>query len=104
MEKLICRYPGKPVVIVTPLHRLNEDNPRGDGNKPHPTLPLSGYVDIIKEVARYYSLPVLDLFAESGLQPAVPVIRERFMPDGLHPSDAGSEILCDKIGHFLLRV
>ena len=105
MEKLICRYPGKPIVVVTPLHRsdVEETSPFGCG-KVHPTLPLSGYVDIIREVARYYSLPVLDLFAESGLQPAVPVIRERFMPDGLHPSDAGNEILCEKIAHFLLQM
>lgn len=52
--------------------------------------PLSGYVDIIKEVAGHYGLPVCDLFNESGMQPEVGIIREKYMPDGLHPSDAGS--------------
>ena len=58
-------------------------------------------MDIIKEVARWYSLPVLDLFASSGLQPRVPVIQEKYVPDGLHPNDAGHVILADKIAAFL---
>lgn len=97
---LIEKYPHSHIVIFTPLHRCNEDNPKGDGNKA-PTLPLKGYVDVIREVAEYYSLPVLDLFKESGLQPKVPVIKETYMPDGLHPCDAGYEVLSEKIINFL---
>ena len=65
---------------------------------------LSVYVDIIKEVARFYAIPVLDLFAVSGIQPRVPVIQERYVPDGLHPNDAGQRILADKIAHFLMTL
>ncbi len=101
--RLIERYPGALIVILTPLHRENEDDPRGDGNKAFPGAPLSTYVGIIRQVAEYYSLPVLDLFAQSGLQTRVPVIKQRYCPDGLHPNDAGHEILADKIGAFLLR-
>lgn len=101
---LIEKYPGTPIVVLTPLHRLNEDNIRGDGFKEHPTLTLKGYVDIIRQVAEYYSLPILDLFAASGLQPKVPVIQEKFMPDGLHPCDAGYDILANKITQFLKRL
>jgi lysophospholipase L1-like esterase len=67
-------------------------------------LTLKGYVDIIRQVAEYYSLPVLDLFAASGLQPKVPVIQEKFMPDGLHPCDAGYDILAGKITQFLKQL
>ena len=102
--KLLEKYPKADFLVLTPLHRLNEDNPRGDGNKAEATLPLSGYRDIIKTVAEYYSLPVLDLWAVSGLQPKVDVIREKFMPDGLHPSDAGYAILAERIGNFLLSL
>ena len=101
---LIEKYPGTPIVVLTPLHRLNEDNLRGDGFKEHPTLPLKGYVDIIRQVAEYYSLPTLDLYATSGLQPKVPVIQEKFMPDGLHPCDAGYDILTNKITQFLKQL
>ena len=94
------KYPDVPVVILTPLHRLNEDSPKGD-NKPAPVGTLKEYVNIIREVAEYYSLPVLDLFKESGLQPKIPVIQQKYIPDGLHPNDDGNAILAHKIARFL---
>ena len=94
------KYPGVPVVILTPLHRLNEDSPKGD-NKPEPVGTLKEYVNIIREVAEYYSFPVLDLYKESGLQPKVPVIQQKYIPDGLHPNDDGNAILAHKIARFL---
>lgn len=101
MQTLITRYPDAVIVFLTPLHRCNEDNPRGDGGKPEDVGVLSRYVDILRETARWYSLPVLDLFAVSGLQPRVPAIQSRYIPDGLHPNDAGHEILADRIASFL---
>lgn len=94
------KYPDVPVVILTPLHRLNEDSPKGD-NKPKPVGTLKEYVNIIREVAEYYSFPVLDLYKESGLQPKVPVIQQKYIPDGLHPNDDGNAILAHKIARFL---
>ena len=96
MNRLCERFYDTTVVIMTPLHRLTEDNPNGD-NKPEPVATLKEYVDIIRTVAEWYSLPVLDLFAASGIQPRVPVIRETYCPDGLHPNDAGHEKIADKL-------
>ena len=101
MRGLLERYVGKPVVILTPLHRLDEDNPFGDGRKPYRAHPLSVYREVLIEVARHYALPVLDLYATSGIQPNNPVSRERLCPDGLHPSDEGHAILARRIGLFL---
>ncbi|MBP3918403.1 MAG: SGNH/GDSL hydrolase family protein [Clostridia bacterium] len=100
MRSLIETYPEAVTVICTPLHRLNENDPRGDWKKVD-VAPLSVYVGILKKVAAYYALPVLDLWQMSGLQPAVPIIKDRYMPDGLHPNDAGHKILCARIGGFL---
>ncbi len=100
-QQLMTKYPGKVIVIATPLHRTNEDNVRGDGNKAEDVAPLKTYAEIIREVAEYYSLPVLDLFRVSGLQPKVQAHLEMFVPDGLHPNDAGHAILADRIGAFL---
>ena len=97
---LIERYPRAEIVFITPLHRLNENCPTGD-NKPKPVGTLKEYVDAIRRILEYYSIPVLDLYAESGLQPAVPIIQELYMPDGLHPSDAGNAILARRIIQFL---
>lgn len=96
--RLIEKYPGKPIVIVTPLHRIVENEIR---NKHGVLVTFKTYVDIIREVAEYYALPVCDLFKISGLQPLVPVIQERFIPDGLHPNDAGHEIIAARLGNFL---
>ena len=101
MDGLMSRYVGKPVMIVTPLHRLGEENPKGDSGKPASVAPLRVYRDILIAVAQYYALPVLDLYSVSGMQPANPACRERLMPDGLHPSDEGHAILARKIGLFL---
>lgn len=98
--KLIERYPDKLIVVVTPLHRWNENNPHGD-DKPNPVGTLQDYVQIIRQVAEFYSLPVLDLFASYGIQPCLTVHREMFVPDGLHPNDKGHEILANKFIKFL---
>lgn len=99
---LIETYPDAVIAVCTPLHRTNEDCPKGDGRKAYHYGSLKDYVAIIREVAEYYSLPVIDLFANSGIQPNVEVMREKFMPDGLHPNDAGHERMAHIIGNFLL--
>ncbi len=100
---LIKKYLGKPIVIMTPLHRTGETlNNAGCKGKGYGTL--REYVDIIREVAEYYSLPVLDLYATSGLQPEIPEIKEKYLPDGLHPSDEGYAIIADKLKKFLERL
>ncbi len=98
---LIERYPKSTIVILTPLHRIEENSPFGDGQKLQPGSPLSTYVDIIRKTAVYYDLPVLDLFAEPCLDPNVPLIQQCYLPDGLHPNDAGHRILADIIGEYL---
>ena len=96
MTSLIDRYPDADIVFMTPLHRAVEEQPG--------KLPLAGYVAIIREVAAYYALPVLDLYTTSGIQPKVKILREKFMPDGLHPNDAGAEKVADRLGNFLLSL
>lgn len=99
-QKLIKKYPKALIMFITPLHRLNENSEMNEIGIRN-SASLSEYVDIIKEVARYYSLPVLDLYAVGGLQPEVDVIRELYMPDGLHPNDAGAKIIAERIMGFL---
>ncbi len=93
--QLLEKYPAAQIVVLTPLHRGNETNPNKNGK----TLP--DYVAAIRRVAEYYSLPVLDLWATYGVQPAVPVMKETYMPDGLHPNDAGHALLAKRIISFL---
>lgn len=98
-RKLLNSYPQAEIVFLTPLHREGEEdttNPYGRSR-----MPLIRYVDAIIEVAGYYGLPVLDLFRTSGLQPNLPVIRDTYVPDGLHPNDAGAEKIAQRLLGFL---
>lgn len=97
---LIRKYLGKQIVIMTPMHRCNELSKRGDV-KIQDYGTLKDYIEIMREVAEYYSLPVLDLYANSGLQPAIKEIQETYIPDGLHPSDEGHKVIATKLEAFL---
>ncbi len=97
---LVKKYLGKPIVIITPLHRTGETL-NNCGCKVTGFGTLKEYVDIIREVAEFYSLPVLDLYATSGLQPCIPEIKENYIPDGLHPNDKGHVIIAHKLKRFL---
>ena len=98
---LIKKYLGKPIIIMTPTHRINEMNRKGELAREYGAL--IEYVGIIREVAEYYSLPVLDLYKESGIQPEIEEVRVAFMPDGLHPNAAGHKIIADRLKAFLER-
>lgn len=91
---LVRKYLGKPVIIMTPTHRHDE-------RLPIKSETLRDYVNVIREVAEYYSLPVCDLYASSSMQPSIPEIKSKYMPDGLHPSDEGNSLIAKKLLAFL---
>ena len=97
---LLVKYPTAQIVVMTPTHRLSERTVGFNECGLRQDHPLKDYVEAIREVAEYYSLPVLDLFRVSGIQPAVPIMKETYMPDGLHPSDAGAARIADKLVGF----
>ncbi len=96
MRGLLEKYPDAQIVVMTPLHRCGEQNPSSKTGKT-----LYEYVCAIREVAEFYSLPVIDLWASSGIQPRVDIIKQKYCPDGLHPNDAGHEKMAEYIGNFL---
>jgi len=52
-------------------------------------------VNALRQIAEFYGLPVVDLFANCKIQPRVDALREMYMPDGLHPNDAGSALVAE---------
>ena len=90
------KYPTAQIVVMTPLHRLGEQDALNEHGNPA-IAPFKVIRDTIIEVAAYYSFPVVDLYAISNLNPELPVIRETFMPDGLHPNDAGHERIASRL-------
>ena len=100
--KLIEKYPAATIVFMTPLHRLSEAVTVNEIGLP--CQPLKKYVEAIREICEYYSIPVLDLYKVSGMQPSVEIIRATYMPDGLHPNDAGAEKVAKLLKGFLLSL
>lgn len=89
---LIAKYPGKTIVILTPMHRDSElDKTPG----------LRAFVQAEREVAEFYSLPVLDLWSTLGIQPLVPEQKALYMADHVHPNDLGHEKIAYKLKRFL---
>ena len=102
-EKLINRFPKAQIVFMSPLHRENEENAYGS-NKPEPVGTLYDYVEVIKTVTRRFAIPFLDMLQVSGLTPIVPVYKALYMPDGLHPNDAGHEKIAQRLKGFLVSL
>lgn len=99
-EKLMTRFPKALVVFMGPLHRLNEDAPCGD-RKPEPVGTLYEYADILQSVTKRYSIPYLDMLQLGGMTPKVEANRIQYMPDGLHPNDAGHALISARLTGFI---
>ena len=95
MKGLIEKYPGAEIVFMTPIHRENEN--RHNENR----CILKDYADVIKNVAEYYSIPVLDLYSVYGVCPDIPAHKMKYCPDGLHPNDAGHKKIAERLKAFL---
>ena len=100
-QKLYEKYPEAQLVVMTPTHRLSEDERDWNERGIRRVGVLADYVEAIRQAAAYYSIPVLDLWRVSGIQPKIPALQERYMPDGLHPNDAGHARIADKLQGFL---
>ncbi|MBQ9859416.1 MAG: SGNH/GDSL hydrolase family protein [Clostridia bacterium] len=99
-RKLLAKYPTAEIVVMTPLHRGGEEAPINNFGLRNVTN-LHGYVQAIREVAEFYAIPVLDLYRMSGMTPEITELRDTYMPDWLHPSDAGAARIASRLEGFL---
>lgn len=88
-------YPKAELVFMTPLHRKGEEEPRRGGGKP-----LADYARAIAAICARRGVKVIDLFAMNPIDPE----DVNLISDGLHPSDAGHEILARVVGEALLAL
>ena len=101
-DGLRSKYPHIPIVVVTPTHRDNENNPKGDGYKDFDCI-LAEYVQAIKKVAENHGFFVLDLFDEKE-NSDVCLLKKEFFPDGLHPDNRGHRVLAKLIAEYLEKL
>ncbi|MBR2909005.1 MAG: hypothetical protein IKC11_01500 [Clostridia bacterium] len=100
------KYPSSRIVVCTPLHRYGRNasaNVLTYDYLPHPVTgnTLQDYVDALKEVCQRYSIPVIDLFNISGINPTIEAVRNRYIPDGLHPNTDGHKIMANIMKYHL---
>jgi lysophospholipase L1-like esterase len=86
---LIEKYPTKKLALFVQLPRQNHKN----GQK--------AYVQAYKEVAEKYSIPYLDLFIGSNINPDSQQHRDLYIADGIHPNNTGHRRIADRISAFL---
>lgn len=94
---LKSRYPEKTIILFTPIHRgyakfsdkneqLSEEYSNSIG------LFIDDYVNALKRAGEIWSVPVIDLFGESGILPAVDshtIFIADTDTDRLHPNERG---------------
>ncbi|NLR31941.1 SGNH/GDSL hydrolase family protein [Levilactobacillus tujiorum] len=103
---LVKKYPNQPIIFMTPT-KNNFHHP----TKNYPTtlqsnevgLHQKDYVEAMLKICDFYSLPVIDLYKESGVSPFLPEYVPKFHPDGLHYSQDGYSHLAHRIAGELLR-
>ena len=100
-NKLITNNPTAKFVIMTPMKN------HGYGTSPDSFTKNSDghyqidYVNAIKQVADKYSLPVLDMYANSGISAMNETHNQKYLFDGLHPNQEGSYIVASKVVGFI---
>ena len=85
-----------PMFIVLPLQRSNGRTANNAGKY------LKDYVDAIKEIAQFYSIPVIDMFANSQMDANNASYSTKFFSDGLHPNKYGYNYYYEVVHKYLI--
>ncbi|EGQ3121611.1 BppU family phage baseplate upper protein [Staphylococcus pseudintermedius] len=103
--QLTNHFPNTPIVVMTPLPRIECYPLKEVANDAGYTL--GQLVDVIKNISKLFGLPVLDLYHESNLRVWEPAVNKTFFAyeegqeDGLHPNEKGHEFISNSIQSFL---
>lgn len=100
-KTLITNNPTATIVVITPMKQHGYLTSPDSFTKNSAGLLQIDYVNAIKQVADYYSLPVLDFYQMSGMSPFVDAQNTQYFFDGLHPNAAGQYRVAQKIARFI---
>ena len=102
INMLRAKYKNVPIMFITPLHRINEDDVHGEfGAKPIAMGTLREYVDALIKVVKSENLPILDLYNDSDFSFDNELFRSYVKVDGLHPNDDGHRAIAKKLYEFI---
>ncbi len=109
IEKLITKYPNKPIVwIISTPRKESYSDVQSNGKAWGKDGWFEPYCQAILEVCAHYGVPCLDLYHGSGLRPWNDTNNATFFSsaqdpqgDGVHPNAAGQLVIAHKIRLFL---
>jgi len=112
ISALITKFYNKKFAVFTLLPRSNYNNVTNvvaiDEQGVSQGYTATQVADLIIAICEKYSIPVLDLYRESNLYPWITEANAYYFtapslttPDGLHPNDAGQELIAYKIRNFM---
>ena len=113
MRYLKTNWPDAQIVLMTPIHRayacFSEKNIQPPESFPNRNgVYLEDYIRAIREAADIWSVPLIDLYRESGLLPTEDVYAKCFRFNGgkdmLHPNAEGHRRLAELIRLRLLAL
>jgi lysophospholipase L1-like esterase len=106
LERLISKYPAKPVLFLTSPPRFQYGNTANKGWGTDGDF--ENYNNAVVKMCGHYSVPCLDLYHNSGLRPwntennaAYFSCAENPAGDGIHPNAEGHRILGNRICAFV---
>lgn len=90
---LLTTHVGKEIIFITPIHRHDTTHTTNQYEssiiKNAYDHTLSDYADVIKEVCKKHSIPVIDLLNTCGIDFENEAHREIFTENGVHPNKNG---------------
>lgn len=95
VKDLVARYGKDKLCFIRPLHRYNETNPYGEGNKSKAGPVLQEYVDALNAIVTKNGIDMLT-FEEEFPVPTTNT-GDELTVDGLHPTSKGHRIIAEKI-------
>lgn len=98
-EGLKRKYPQAVFVVITPLHRRDENTPNPFSGKP-----LDTYIRILRQKAMKHGFLVYELRDEPGLKPNAEYYERLFMADGIHPLEELHAVIADRLLSYLKRI
>ncbi|MGK4016735.1 SGNH/GDSL hydrolase family protein [Weissella paramesenteroides] len=101
LDTLISNNVTAKIMVMTPMKNHGYKTSPDSFTKNSVGLYQIDYVNAIKQVADKYSLPVLDMYAESGIAVFNDTQASQYLMDGLHPNQAGEYRIAKRVVDFV---
>ena len=100
LTQLLTKQPQAQLIVLTPMQEkfMHPTKNYPDARTANAQgVTEDAYAAAIAACAARYGVPVIDMFAGSGISPFIPAQQQAYMPDGLHYNAAGYQRFAQRI-------